>query len=110
MNKYYCYCGGCIMSRKFPRIYIPCVSTRPKSKYSPECDIDTVKVGSGSDMPMPSIPHTHKVNVVGNKNKLFDVLKTLDSMKHIECDTRTKEAFNKNLDKAISYIMKAASS
>lgn len=95
------------MSRKFPRIYIPCVSTSPTPKHSSISDIDTEISVS---IPLPPVPHTHKVNVVGNKNKLFDVMKTLDSMKHVECDTRTKEAFNKNLDKAISYIMKAASS
>lgn len=76
-DRYYCRCSGCMNQRGNKNIYIP----RTRTENFP-------------------ITNTH--------NSLFDVMKNINELKHDDGDTsRTKAAFNNNLDKAISYIMKA---
>ena len=99
-DRYYCRCSGCVNQRGHKNIYIPCVS----SKYSVSENIDTVNV-SVDDMPRTRI---EIFPITNTHNSLFDVMKNINELKHDDGDTsRTKAAFNNNLDKAISYIMKA---
>lgn len=86
-----CDCRNCILSRINTTSYYPCCS----KKLTP-ISIESVP-----------IPHTHNGNVTGNNDRLFDAMKIINSVKHKECDTRKKAAFNNNLDKSISYLLKA---
>lgn len=126
-----CDCRDCVLSRAYPTCYYPCKKLRKNKKYEPEqpdcyCDgcrksrqypnfyIPCVSVSNRPVPPMPKIsiddvplPHTRGEKKSGDVSGLFDIMKNISSIKHDSVDTRTKASFNKNLDKAIQYIMKA---